>query len=1000
MIHHKTIHKIVTVIIIASVLFCIGGLMTGWVSKDYKILRENPKIETAVIDALQKNQEADVIIILKNQETRSIQENVLDSNPGFKLKYKYSIINALSGKVDKNTLMNLGNSPDIEKIYLNKILNVSLDESVSLIKGEIVQSAKFKGINLKGKYQSVCVLDTGVDYNHPALKGRVISGYDFVNNDSDAMDDGIGDAEAHGTHVAGIIASNDTTYTGVAPEAKIIAVKVCDSSGNCEVSNILKGIEWCVENASKFNISVISMSFGDNEEHNKTQCEEESSFSEFNNAVNNATSKNIFVVASSGNNGHNNGISFPACIENITSVNAVDKQKNIWDRGNTGELLDLLAPGVDITSTVFSNNFASKTGTSMATPHVAGAALLMYQHANLSGSTITPEEIKNKLKVTGTNITDSDNNLSFPLINIEKAVLFSDLEIGNEINPYPKTNANITFYGNYTNRTNNLEISNGNCFIQFNDSINGNMIYNSSSKRYEYLRNFTSAGFYKYNITCNHSDYETLTKEDLIEVVKGSENCTYPGSNIDWNLTGDGYSRCVGENLIINQSNINIKDNATFILKDTNLTLVGASTHYVINVSNNANFSVYNSTIKGIDQSTKRLDVDLYGQGDIYNSTFENSILTIKGNKSHIINSSYFKYYFSSKESSITNIINTNFESYVFFRENSNNKIEDSNFSNRFYAYDSVYIQIKNSNFNGVNYILDNSTVNFTLPLSNLTNEIRFYNNPKLYGFVNMPSSGQVVTGNLTRYFPVYVYYTGTSTPYANKQVNITDNNSNLIWQGVTNSDGYVNPYLIFNTTNYGAYNFTISTNESKDIFLLTDTPVSLEAAGTPPGGDSESPGGGGGGSTCIENWSCSNWSICINNLQSRTCNDLNNCGTIKNKPNETQNCSSSYTSNHKKKTREIGIHGEENSNLNFTKTNNKKECCLFNICGGKLFDICWYIWVLIVFILTILIIALNQIKIKIKKRRKQKEIFDSFKPIEPPGIEWTLKRLRLLDKE
>jgi len=940
MIHHRTANRGIIVLVIIAVLFCIGGLMTGMISKDYDLLREDLKIESEVVDVLQSQGEAEVIIILKDDEKRNIkgiQSDVLSSNPDFKVKYKYNNINAISGKLDKKILNEIKEHPDVEKIYFNKIYLINLDDTTGIINANKVWNSKLNDIYLTGLHESVCVIDTGVNYNHPNL--NILGGYDFVNNDSDPIDD-----HSHGSHIAGIISSNDTTYKGIAYESGIIAIKACDSSGNCNGDNVLAGIDWCISNASIFNISVISMSIGDNGEYNETTCP-----TDFDNAINSAVNNNISVVIASGNTYHNNGISSPSCSPNATSVGATTKTNNIWARTNTGELLDLLAPGVDVTSTILGSNFGSKDGTSIATPHVSAAIAIINQHARL--------------------------------------------EIGDLATPYPKTNANIIIYGNYSNRTDNASITNATCKINFTDSPNNLMDWNASLRAYQYIRNFSSPDFYVYNITCNHSDFETLVENSNIEVVQGSENCTYPGSNIDWNLTGNEYSSCVGENLIINQSNINIEGNAKFILRDTTITLIGASTHYTINISDDANFSLYNSNIKGMDETTRRLDIDLYGEGDIINSTFENSSFSVGGTKSHIINDSLFRYHYTSKENASVNIINSTFEDYVYFRINSINTIENSSFRERFYTFDSAYINIKNSTLSGRAYFEENSIINFS-ELSNLTNDIRTYDSPIIYGEADMPDTGLVATGNLTRYYPVYVYYNDGSTVYPNREVRIIDNNSDLIWQGTTNSQGYVESNLILNTTNYGTGNFNITTNEVADIYLLTDTPINLKVEEDPPDGGNGGGPGGGSSDSCEENWSCSDWSECIDGTQNRTCVDLEDCGTTNKKPIEMQMCNSNTSSTNKNKggrSRQITIEEE----IPKEEITGVGDCCLLWICGGRLLGICWYWWIISTLIIGIFIIIFNQ-REREKRKTKKKKIFKNL--LKPLGIGKTLKSINAID--
>ncbi|HJX50831.1 MAG TPA: S8 family serine peptidase [Candidatus Nanoarchaeia archaeon] len=971
MIHHRIANKIIMVLIVLGILFCIGGIFTGWITEEDK-LADNPKIEYQIIEALNEIENVEVIVMLKESEGREIQSDILMENPEFKVKYQYSIINAFAGEADKETLENLADNPQVEKIYLNKKLQIHLDESAPLINADDVNKAKLNNINLTGKYQSICVIDTGVNYNHPALAGRVILGWDYVNNDSDPMDD-----NSHGTHVAGIIASNDSTYRGVAPEANIVAIKACNSGGGCDGDAVLAGIDWCINNASLYNISVISMSLGDNGEYSEDNCP-----TDFDDEINSAIANNIIIVVSSGNIDLSNGISFPSCSPNATSVGASDKNDNVWDDSNTGENLDLLAPGVNIQSTVLGSNFGGKDGTSMAAPHVSGTAALMYQNYKLKNQSITPKQIEDKLKTTGKSITDPENELSFPRINAEEAVLSARLEADYIASPYPIKNRNITLYGNYTNRTNNNSVSGGNCLIRVNGSIY-NTTYNNEV--YQHIHNFTTPAIYDFEVQCNDSNFESLITQGVIEVVNGSENCTYPGSNIDWNLTGSAYSSCVVENLTINKSNINIKDNSKFILNHTNLTLVDASINYIINVSSEANFTSVNSTIKS-NVGGYDLNLEIHGYGNIYNTTFENSQLSIYGNKTHEIITSTLKDYIYLKENSTSQIINSTSTSRFYSLDNSISSIENSIFSgDRFDIRNNIKIGIENSSIIGVVYLQDNSVINFTGEISNLTNEIRTYDSPKIYGEVDMPPTGSVSSGNVTRYYPVYIYYHGTTTPYPNKQVNITDSNGNLVWQGTTNSQGYVEPDLLLNTTNYRSGNFTISVNESKDINLLTDTPITLESSTSPP--DGGSPGGGDSVTNCDEDWSCGNWSdICINGLQERTCVDANDCGTSEDKPNETQICSFiELGSGRGSGNLEIL---EEDSNPSEPSKKVNKSCCLFGICWFRYF-ICWYWWILISTIFIFALISRQEIK-----RRKRKKIESTI--AHAVGADWVVKKFHL----
>lgn len=261
--------------------------------------------------------------------------------------------------------------------------------------------------------------------------GRVAGGYDFVNHDHTPMDD-----NGHGTHVSGIAASSDATYRGAAPEARIIAAKVLDSAGRGYFSDVAAAVDWGIINKGKYNISVISMSLGDGGEYNNpaVQCDPFATAM----AINTAYQEGIFVAVASGNEGHTNGISYPACASNATSVGAVydaDVGRKQWGTPpictdaatsadkivcftNRDEILDILAPGSVITSTIPGGGFGDASGTSMATPHVAGVAALMKG----KNPSLTPQEIRYSMKFTGIGIYDPATGLTFKRVDAAEAV--------------------------------------------------------------------------------------------------------------------------------------------------------------------------------------------------------------------------------------------------------------------------------------------------------------------------------------------------------------------------------------------------------------------------------------------------------------------------------------------------------------------------------------------------------------------------------------------------
>ncbi len=217
------------------------------------------------------------------------------------------------------------------------------------------------------------VLDTGVRLTHGEFGGRARSGYDFVDNDTDASD-----CHGHGTHVAGTVGGS--TY-GVAKSVNIVSVRVLDCNGSGSYSGIIAGIDWVTANAQK--PAVVNLSLGGSASPALDQ------------AVRNSIASGVTYAIAAGNEGADAcGISPARAAEAIT-VGATDAGDVRASFSNYGSCVDLFGPGVAITSASNSGDggAAVMSGTSMATPHVAGAAAL-YLSANPSA---TPAQVQSAL---------------------------------------------------------------------------------------------------------------------------------------------------------------------------------------------------------------------------------------------------------------------------------------------------------------------------------------------------------------------------------------------------------------------------------------------------------------------------------------------------------------------------------------------------------------------------------------------------------------------------
>jgi subtilisin family serine protease len=263
----------------------------------------------------------------------------------------------------------------------------------------------------------IAILDSGIDLKHSDLnvyhqKSFVTTNTGFYSLFGSRTSTTANDDNGHGTHVAGIAAAKDNTVgsVGVAPGAKLWAIKVLDSKGTGPLSTVIKGIDYITQYANQ--IEVANLSLG---------CECKSTA--FDTAINNSVNAGIVFVVAAGNAGKDAITNSPANNPNVISVSAVGdsdgkcggngpdtgygKDDALASFSNYGSVVDIAAPGTKIYSTYKGNTFATMSGTSMASPHVAGAAALYLSN----NPDATPLTVKSALMSQGSNIhTSCDGN--------------------------------------------------------------------------------------------------------------------------------------------------------------------------------------------------------------------------------------------------------------------------------------------------------------------------------------------------------------------------------------------------------------------------------------------------------------------------------------------------------------------------------------------------------------------------------------------------------------
>lgn len=296
----------------------------------------------------------------------------------------------------------LANNPNVEYAepnYIAKVDWVPNDTSWSQQWGPQKVSAPAAWDYTRGSSSVViAVVDTGVDLNHPDLSGKILAGYNFVSNNTNAQDD-----NGHGTHVAGIAAAvtnNSRGIAGMCPNCSILPVKVLSSSGSGTYAAIASGIRWAADRAQ-----VINLSLGGT-----------SGSTALSDAVNYANSKGRTLACAAGNS-NTSAASYPAYYAPCIAVASTDSGDYKSSFSNYGSWVDTSAPGSNIYATYWNDTYKSLNGTSMAAPHVAGLAGLLWSQGR------TQSDIRTRL--TSSTYTDPVNSTNIPRrINAYKAVAY------------------------------------------------------------------------------------------------------------------------------------------------------------------------------------------------------------------------------------------------------------------------------------------------------------------------------------------------------------------------------------------------------------------------------------------------------------------------------------------------------------------------------------------------------------------------------------------------
>lgn len=402
------------------------------------------------VESLMRNRRAFANSIARDEVGRT------DSLPdGLMLTRRFDLTPAIALSASRDQIETLARLPQVVAIVEDRFNEAFMDESLPLTGASLLH-----GEGLTGEGVAVAILDTGTDHQHPMLEDAIVASACFSSYTAETtsrcpngqvveIGAGAGDAcewcsvkDSHGTHVAGTVAGRNYTYTdgnniertlrGMAPGAGIVAINVfslyvAENDITALDSDLLAALEWVYVNrvietpgGGSVRIAAANMSLGGGRHFDYCPFAAPAGMA-LQPVISLLRSAGVATVIASGNNHYNDSVAYPACISEAVTVGATDRNDAVTGFSNSAFMVDLLAPGHLIRSSVevgtTTDSVDAYSGTSMATPHVAGAfALLSAAHPDAAVN-----EIETALRLTGRPVTDPDNSLVRTRINVAEA---------------------------------------------------------------------------------------------------------------------------------------------------------------------------------------------------------------------------------------------------------------------------------------------------------------------------------------------------------------------------------------------------------------------------------------------------------------------------------------------------------------------------------------------------------------------------------------------------
>lgn len=360
-----------------------------------------PGVDTASFKADRQGRAP--VLILFQAPPGAADEDVVKGLGG-KVKQKYHLIPGMAAELPVAQVDALRRHPRVRVVEPDgevEILAETLPWGVDRVDAERVHPTN-KGAGVK-----IAIVDTGIAYTHEDLQANYAGGVDLCTRDAD--DDPI-DQHNHGSHCAGIAAAvdNEVGVIGVAPEASLYAVQVIDAMGMGNTSDMIAGIQWCADNG----MQIVNMSFRlDDTESARLACD-------------NAYAAGLLLVAAAGNSYSRkieDTVTAPARYDSVVAVAATTSTNKRASFSSTGPAVELAAPGVSINS-CYCTGYGLMSGTSMACPHVVGAAALVWAaNPSMTAAQVRQQLDNTALDLGGRKLIGRDPQFGYGLVQADAA---------------------------------------------------------------------------------------------------------------------------------------------------------------------------------------------------------------------------------------------------------------------------------------------------------------------------------------------------------------------------------------------------------------------------------------------------------------------------------------------------------------------------------------------------------------------------------------------------